>query len=685
MLLPLFASCQQDEPASVIDGGGGEFIASIANEYSFTVTTKSVHPSAPDTIDAGDFAEAQMTEESWTGKSVRRKGILKSAVTGDDVEWTDEPLISVYLTDADDESPLVYGVPLNAKSSAIYNRYGIKNGGTPESITGSKFFWDTWSKKDSIAGKNVNFYGYYPRPKDFDDWEYRRNSIIERESATNTGYDWNRLSYTFYINQTDDNLSYFDLMYSIPEEANANGSNRHGNRNKTGNDNIQMAFSHAFSLLNIEICRGDEYEGDCEISSLSLSGTQVFTKGILDIMKGEITPSSPDAIIRTITSKKITDDSPFSTQMIVQPTTDNPDAGSTDNDRMVLSCTIDGAVYTCPLPSLKLQGGKKYNLKLTVSPSGATIFRIWNGASVTIGGKTYSAGEKKLTTKSESFTATPSPGFKIVRVLKNGQEIQPDNGAYAMDQKTGANTYYNIVTVPDGDWYQDIKDIRLLFDAKWNDKYGSIDTQTADILFWSDLTGNGNDGTLQSFNNTSTSGWGDNCLTFDGLDDIVRYPGNISSGDFTIELYIYVFPTQYKIYGRLFAEDEKTGYPSLCLKTASDESKGNISLCGNGVVDHGLPNTTNVLGKLVQIDYVFKADGKRFYLYMNGEQKHTRTVPRAASTIPEASLGNRIADNTRALKAKYYNFIIYDKALSQDEMKANLSLNTARFGTPTAL
>ena len=682
VLLLALLSCQQNDDLRQSISNTGQFLATPASDFSFDVTTRGV-VSKKCVFAKSDFNDIEISEEPWNNQTT---SVTRTSVSGDDITWTNEPLLSMYITDANNTDALLVGnVPLNPTLLAVYDKYDVDKAGTPANITGSSFFWNTWEKKDKISDKTVNFYGYYPRPYDETNWEYRRNSIIEKEFATNDGTNWNQLDYVFYLDQTDDNLSYFDLMYSIPEEANIDGNHRHGNKNKTQNSNIQMAFKHAFCLLNIEILKGNNYEGDCKITSLSLKGTQVFTGGTLDIVAGKITPSKPDVLNRTITPQNISAASPFHTTMIVQPTTSSPSETEADADRIILSCTIDGAEYSCSLPNLELQGGKKYNLKLTVTPSGTSVFRVWHGATVNVGNETITSCEEKLSTKSEYFTVTPQSGYKILRVLKNGQLMTAENGQYKIEQKEGANSYYNIVACPEENWYQGQEDLRILFDAKWNNKYNAVDTQDADVLSWSDLTGNGNDGTLQSFNNTKgESGWGDNCLYFDGIDDIVKYPGNISQEDFTVEVYVYVYSNQVpgKVYGRLFAEDERTGYPSLCYKTESDDSKGNLSICGNRIVDHGLPKETNLFGRLVQIDYVYDKNNKSITIYMNGKNMYKHTNASPSNSISEASLGNRIADNTRALKCKYYSFLLYDRKLTEEEMKNNLNVNTNRFGAP---
>lgn len=676
----IWVACQQNEEMDSRYKDEGKFFASVAYDYTLDITTTKNNQDNTSTS-KGELASMTIAEEDW---GIPTELSTRTTVSGDDLSWIDKPLLSMYITDATTDILLKGDVPLNAVTLSVYDQYDVAGNGTAEAITGSRFFWETWSNKSLMTDK-VNFYGYYPRPCDERDWQYRRNSIIKKEDARNTEDNWYQLGYDFQVNQTDDNLSEFDLMYSVPEEANANDSHRHGNKDKSKDNNIQMAFKHAFCLLDIEIYRGTDYKGNCLISSLSISGNQAFTKGVLDIKEGKITPSDANVINRTITAQNITTNAPFKTTMIVQPTTDNPTTDVTGQTRLTMSCTIDGAEYSCPFPQLKLQGGKKYNIKLTVTPSGAVVFRVWNGATVNVADYTLNAGEESLSVKASEFSVSPESGYRILRVLKNGEKIEPEeNGNYLLEQQEGVNMYYNVVTCPDKEWYQDPDLIRILFDAKWNDKYKDKDVLTPGILSWSDLTGNNNDGTLQSFNMTNESGWGTDCLIFDGIDDIVKFPGNISSEDFTVETFIYVYAEQVtgKVYGRIFAEDENTGYPSLCLKSAkAEEGKGNISICGNGSIYHNLPNETNVLGKTVQIDYVFTASDKKIKLYLNGASDQTweRTAKRESTNIPEASLGNRTADNTRALKAKYYNYLLYDKKLSDEEIKENYKLNLVRF------
>lgn len=87
---------------------------------------------------------------------------------------------------------------------------------------------------------------------------------------------------------------------------------------------------------------------------------------------------------------------------------------------------------------------------------------------------------------------------------------------------------------------------------------------------------------------------------------------------------------------------------------------------------------------IVQLDCLFNYENKTFKIYCNGVLGRNFDLGESvtmARSIPIASLGNRIQDNTRALKATYYSFILYDRELSEEEIQKNYNVNKARYGT----
>lgn len=648
---------------------------------------------------------SQVEEADWDTLNYTMSS--RSVVTGNEVIWKNENSLGVYITNAESNALEARNLVVNPINHNFYVKYHgpKKTTEDPQKIEGTSFFWTTdWTGKTALSD-NVNFYGYYPRSWDNDiDYSavgYEKTSIISNEDASgvNTNRDWNMLYYSF-IDQTDDNMSWHDVMYAIPEDE-KNQYGRYGNKNKTKESSVQLHFVHAFSLLDIEIDKGDQYQGNCEISSLELSGTQVFTEGELDIQKGRIIPtntSSSQSVLRRIFNpQKITNESPFHKTMIVQPTQDGDNPNG--DDRLVLTCHIDGVDYKCAFPTLQLVAGKRYKLKLTLKPSGILVFKIWNGAKVKIGGHTYTPedSEKEMSTNEKTFTVECEDGYRIVDIFRNGVSIKNNNQTeYTLDRSDDVNTYYNVVACPDGStedllWY--VTDgLQLHFDGKQNSYVSNI--QNKELSTWYDLSGNENNGTLRSF--TSNSGWSNgNSLVFDGLDDVVYFSGKINQS-YTMEMYVCVEPDQRGAHPRFVAEGPY--YPCFYFYGTGKSYNGTListsnrrRLCWYDVYNVSLGETdiTTDGKSIIQLDFAYDATTKTMRWYVNGANEQSKSYSKAGdregtlynpSSVPTASIGNKISDNSRALAGTYYSFMIYKRALKKEEIEANYVVNKKRFG-----
>lgn len=682
MLLPLLFSCQDLEKSTVNGGDGvGRFTATPPATYSIETTRGVASPTRE-----WDFTDhtvaATVTEENWCGGNA-----AVTRVSGDDVTWNPNyPDAAVYVTDASG-SALVCDIPLNPYTYDVYDKFDMNELGNIKGVaSSSNFFWNTtiWGA-DLLKGKSVNFYGYYPRARDTQtnqSYIYKRNSVIDYTDARNTGDDWYLLDYNFY-NQNDENLSHFDLMCSASEDENNGNSGRYGNRSKNSGDNVQMPFEHMFSLLNLEIRKGANYEKECNISRLSVYGTQVFASGTLNLLTGTIEQKDNNAtMIREITAQDITADSPFRTTMILQPSTDEPSADS--KGRLVVSCIIDGSKYECDLSALKLERGKKYNVKLTVNPSGIALMRIWNGATVSVDGNTYESGEEHripVSNAGQNFSVS-ADGNVTVQVIEDGKDITSSANSYKLNK----NSTYNIVTFP-ADWYV-TSDMRIQFDGLWNNKYESANVQNKSVMTWDDLSGHDNDGQLQGFKDGY--GWNDTGLVFDGDDDIVMFPGNINDGDYTIEMYVYLDDVQHSSYPRLIAEG--INYACFCLNPLTEAGTNKryyrISIYGNGTLDHQVMDPEiRPTGKMCQLDFVYTAQNKKLRIKMTYDDGGTTqtvikdtSVRYNAKSVTTASIGRRIEDTTRSLAGTYYSFILYDKTLTEEEIQRNYEVNKSRYG-----
>lgn len=690
--LSLLASCQhEDNGLEIHSTNKGNFFTTIMSCYISDMTRGHIEPQKE--YWQNNDLSVTVSEEGWNDTMM---SATRGNVSGTDYTWENIPNVALYIKDSETDDIKIKDIPLNPIKHSVFTHYynpnditSDKKNETGTAITSSSFFWSDWSNHSAMP-VTANFYGYYPRPCDLVNTgnfgvKYTPISILDRGEARSGNTN---IRYAFMPNQNDENISYHDIMCSISEKGIDN--EYYGNIDKTKDSNIQLRFKHMFCLLEFEVNKGT-YQGSCQITELKLSGKQVYTGGTLDIINCQTRPENGSSeISRSFDSFNIEEDSPFTTTMIVQPTTDNSSISNDDEERLVISCTINGAKYSCPLPNAKFEAGKKYKINLMLKPSEILDLQIWDGASVKIGNETYAQGDITLTPRNiENFYVTPNDENTGIKVFRNGEEIglptkEAGSYKYALSMDEGKKTAYNIVTYPINDssnsWYV-IDGMRVHFDAIWNNKYFK-DKQSKGITYWNDLSGHDNDGLLKSFGADKLSGWnGTDGLAFDGIDDIVTFFGDIGTSEYTLEFFININLSEEQATGsdrfhfkRLIGEPDSRydGFPAIYM-TSYDY----IGFMGQGV-DTSFGATQHIFGKKVQYDFVYK--NMTITAYINGDNKGTIKLTNDASKKQTASLGNRTMDNSRALKATYHSFIMYDKALSEEEIKANYSVNQTRFG-----
>ena len=209
----------------------------------------------------------------------------------------------------------------------------------------------------------------------------------------------------------------------------------------------------------------------------------------------------------------------------------------------------------------------------------------------------------------------------------------------------------------------------LLYDAKNNTGSG----YQSNTNQWKDLIGN-NDGTL--VNNPT---WHNGYLEFDGVDDKVKFKGNIPPV-YTIIVTFEADFTNATSWTRLYSENP---FPSLYINYASGVRT--LRLYGHSI-DTIFPNST-LSERKTQATLTF--NGSVLSLYING--KHVSTLNSASnpSSVIDAYLGGRGQDNIRQFKGKMYNFMIYDRVLLKNEIEQNSDLSILEkaipISTPTQL
>ena len=196
---------------------------------------------------------------------------------------------------------------------------------------------------------------------------------------------------------------------------------------------------------------------------------------------------------------------------------------------------------------------------------------------------------------------------------------------------------------------------------------------------WTDLSGNGNNGTLESGVGYTADNGGS--LTFDGTDDHVTIPANSdfvfgSSTDFTIEAWIYI--TGYQTRNQII-----TSYPGPVAGNWIFwviEGKLGFYLYGTG-------SPFNVTWKgsssipLNQWSYVtLTRIGNTWTVFFNGISDRTETTSRSMGNLNPLRIGN-YAESTQYFDGNIPIVRIYKgKGLTPQEVQQNFNALRGRYG-----
>jgi len=192
---------------------------------------------------------------------------------------------------------------------------------------------------------------------------------------------------------------------------------------------------------------------------------------------------------------------------------------------------------------------------------------------------------------------------------------------------------------------------------------------------WTDLSGNGNNGTLTNGPTYDSANVGS--LSFDGTNDYVSLVDNLGDPQqFTVEFWAY--PTQLNFdsnnnYRRIFIPGgaSTNGAHSVLI-----EQGGNISFRVPGGTTNNMQGSgysgTNEWGHVV---CTYDQSNKK--IYFNGILRST--VAEASVTVDFGS--PQIVDpNSQTFKGNISNFRIYNRALTASEIQQNFNALRGRFG-----
>ena len=241
--------------------------------------------------------------------------------------------------------------------------------------------------------------------------------------------------------------------------------------------------------------------------------------------------------------------------------------------------------------------------------------------------------------------------------------------AYEAGNSKAAEIYDSVVNNMKPEYVSD--GLILHYDAINNTGSGHDNTTTT----WKDLSGNGNDLMLSNFNNTSSSGWNENSLVFDGIDDFgtISTIAGLFQDNITIQTRVY--SQQYNNYRGISGNHMGTSYGVSGILAQYQDGLMRIGYNGNIVdLDYSLVTNKDVtLTVLMGTSFGTK-------VYINGELAGELHVD--SNKIQPATdfwIGKSFNTIDRYFLGKMNNFIIYDRILTDDEIQQNYKADLSNY------
>lgn len=197
--------------------------------------------------------------------------------------------------------------------------------------------------------------------------------------------------------------------------------------------------------------------------------------------------------------------------------------------------------------------------------------------------------------------------------------------------------------------------------------WGQADNEENTLNILKDKSGNNNDGILNGFDNTTTSGYTDEGLVFDGINDFV----NIGFANYDFQnsvsyiIYTKVFSTSSGSNDYLFGNWESNG--GGILITSQDLIDFELFDGEKYYTTFSTPIDVNQYHTIIGI-----YDGNDLKLYIDGNLMATTNLSKMTSSSVSILLGanpsmnNASHDNS---KMQLKEAMLYDRALTEDEVK----------------
>jgi hypothetical protein len=190
---------------------------------------------------------------------------------------------------------------------------------------------------------------------------------------------------------------------------------------------------------------------------------------------------------------------------------------------------------------------------------------------------------------------------------------------------------------------------------------------------WNDLTINSNNGSLVNgpvYNST----YGGN-ITCDGIDDYIQPTGSVTSFTLSMIYQPLVFDTNVGTARyNCVLETDNGGSDKMFLRYNSTNSGGQLLLANHGSAGGELSVTVNhSTGNVYDASITYDDTSKYTALYINGILVGNMTMTSALLYQGTRQLGF-------TFNCRYYNFKLYNRALSATEVTQNYNALKGRFG-----
>ena len=202
--------------------------------------------------------------------------------------------------------------------------------------------------------------------------------------------------------------------------------------------------------------------------------------------------------------------------------------------------------------------------------------------------------------------------------------------------------------------------LALHYDAINNIGEGD-DNHSSETANWKDLSGNGNDATITS---TGAINWDKDCLTTNKIETITT-PWKFE-GSYTISL---VFtPLEFYNYNTIW-DNMKSANDNECWIDSNKQLKLRSHYNSQGNV------YTKMQSEKIQLTATVDKEEDKCSMYINGKLINTIT---GGINLNSGQLTFNGSTNTKG-KNEYYSIRVYNKALSEEEIKQNFEIDNRRF------